>query len=46
MRGLLDGQFVLRSNMMTIYWGVRANKIEGEIAVFNYKEMISRLWVI
>lgn len=28
-RGMLDGKFLLRNKMMSVYWTVRMNKIQG-----------------
>lgn len=35
-RGMLDGQFVIRNKSMTIYSNINMNKIDGEILVISY----------
>ena len=45
-RGLLDGQFILRSDQFTVYWIVKMNKVCGEIVVINYESMKARVWLI
>jgi len=43
---MLDGIFVLRNPKMTVYWTAKMNKIQGEIIVINYENMIARNWII
>lgn len=45
-KGALDGGFVIRSPLVTMYSAFVNNKIQGELLVIDYEGWVAQLWTI